>query len=941
MRRPSAITSGAGAAAVAAALLLAPPAGAAPTGGPAADRAAARSALTSRPPTTPPAQQAQDEALAGTSLREDLTRERFYFVMADRFENGDPTNDDGGYGGDRLDSGLDPTHKGFYHGGDIEGVRQQLDYIEGLGTTAIWLTPSFVNRPVQGAGDAVSAGYHGYWITDFTQIDPHLGTNEELERLIDEAHARGMKVFFDIITNHTADVIQYAEGSQTYISKDAEPFRDAQGQAFDDRDYAGGTDFPALDAATSFPYTPVFAEPEDATVKVPAWLNDPTMYHNRGNARFDGGESDVYGDFSGLDDLFTARPEVVTGMEDIYKAWVDLGIDGFRIDTVKHVNIEFWQQFAPAITDHAASIGNDDFFSFGEVYDADPRALSRFTTEGALQSTIDFGFQARAQSFGSGGATQQLADLFAMDDLYTDADSNAYSLPTFLGNHDMGRIGMFLQDGGAEGDELLQRDQLAHALMYLVRGQPVVYYGDEQGFTGDGGDQDARQDMFPSQVGTYNDDVLVGTDATTAEANFDTTHPMYATIADLSALREEHPTLADGAMVARHAEDGAGVFAFSRISDDDDVEYLVATNNSDEPQTVTLDTFNRRTAYEGLWPAATPDVRSDHAQQVRVTVPPLSAAVWRASKALRPARWAPTPVFTTGAEVSGRAEVSVDVPGDGFDQVTFAARPAGSGAEWEVLGTDDNAPYRVFHDVRGLEEGAELEYRAVVRDHSGNVAGAGTTAVVTPEPGPGVGGEPMSVAIAGDLNTEIGCESDWTPDCDQAQMTYDPAAGVWTLVVAPPAGTYEYKIAVDRSWTENYGAGGVRDGGNITLTTSGGAVTFTYDTRTHLVTAVEDVVVQPGAVAVAGDLNGEMGCTADWLPSCDQAQMTFDEATGRWVLSVDVPAGSYAYKIAIDRAWTENYGAGGVPDGPNMTLDHDGGPLTFVYDHATHRVVVE
>ncbi len=156
-----------------------------------------------------------DRQLAGTSLRDDLTRERFYFVMADRFENGDPTNDTAGIAGDRLASGFDPTDKGFYHGGDIDGLVSQLDYIEGLGTTAIWLTPAFKNRPVQGSGTDISAGYHGYWITDFTQIDPHLGTNDDLRTLVDAAHARGIKVFFDIITNHTADVIGFQEG--TYI----------------------------------------------------------------------------------------------------------------------------------------------------------------------------------------------------------------------------------------------------------------------------------------------------------------------------------------------------------------------------------------------------------------------------------------------------------------------------------------------------------------------------------------------------------------------------------------------------------------------------------------------------------------------------------------------------------------------------------------------------
>ena len=114
------------------------------------------------------------------SLRAPLTGENFYFVMADRFENGSTANDVGGLKGDRLVTGFDPTAKGFYHGGDLAGIRQQLSYIKGLGTTAIWLTPSFKNKAVQ-LQDGPSAGYHGYWITDFTNIDPHLGTNDELE----------------------------------------------------------------------------------------------------------------------------------------------------------------------------------------------------------------------------------------------------------------------------------------------------------------------------------------------------------------------------------------------------------------------------------------------------------------------------------------------------------------------------------------------------------------------------------------------------------------------------------------------------------------------------------------------------------------------------------------------------------------------------------------
>ncbi len=307
--------------------------------------------------------------------------------MADRFANGDAANDQGGLTGGPLATGFDPTNEGFYHGGDLKGLASKLDYIKGLGTTAIWLTPSFKNRAVQGSGSDASAGYHGYWITDFTQVDPHLGTNADMKTLISAAHAKGMKVYFDIITNHTADVISYDGGTYTYVNKAAKPYKDAQGNAFDDAAVAGkpactggGTAhdcFPAMSPATSFPYVPKVAD-ADKDVKVPAWLNDTTLYHNRGDSTY-AGESATYGDFSGLDDLFTENPKVVSGMEDIYKSWVDFGVDGFRIDTVKHVNMQFWQSFSPAILDHAKATGKNNFFMFGEVYDGNPatRASSR------------------------------------------------------------------------------------------------------------------------------------------------------------------------------------------------------------------------------------------------------------------------------------------------------------------------------------------------------------------------------------------------------------------------------------------------------------------------------------------------------------------------------------------------------------------------------------
>ncbi len=675
---------------------------------------------------------AEDRRLATDSLRNGLTKERFYFVMADRFANGSTANDRGGLTGDRLATGYDPADKGFYHGGDLKGVTDKLDYIKGLGTTSIWLTPSFKNRPVQGRGADASAGYHGYWITDFTQIDPHLGTNAEMKTLIDKAHAKGMKVFFDIITNHTADVIDYANpdagGSvpRTYISKAQVPYKTADGKAFDDRDYVNKP-FPPLDPATSFPYQPVFDTPSDATVKVPAWLNDRTLYHNRGDSTYSG-ENSTYGDFSGLDDLFTENPKVVSGMEDIYKAWVDLGIDGFRIDTVKHVNLEFWQQFSPAILEHARAKGNDDFFMFGEVYDANPAYTSTFTTAGKLPATLDFGFQGAAQQFVAGKNATVLRDLFAGDDYYTDTDSNAYELPTFLGNHDMGRLPALL----GTADDKLKRVRLANELMFTTRGQPVTYYGDEQGFIGAGGDKDARQDMFATKTTQYADEAnLYGARAGGAKDRYATDTDLYLLISELSKLRTKHPTLADGAQISRYADAGPGVYAFSRINPTDGREYLVAVNNSAETKSADFDTYSAKMLYRPVYGTDTA-VPSRRDGRVKVSVPAMGVSVWKAERRADAGAGAPVLLARapgSGADFSGRAKISGAVADDRFAQVTTAWRLAGD-TDWTPLGTDDSAPFAVYHDVSGLPAGSLVEYRMVAKDLRGRYAVATTSGVV-------------------------------------------------------------------------------------------------------------------------------------------------------------------------------------------------------------------
>ncbi|MCP8999581.1 alpha-amylase family glycosyl hydrolase [Pseudarthrobacter sp. RMG13] len=980
-----------------------------------------------------PAHAASDPKDSGSSsalhsLRAPVTDENFYFVMADRFSNGDTSNDDGGLGSDPMVSGFNPTKKGFYNGGDLAGLLDKIDYIQGLGTTSIWLTPSFKNKAVQPEDN--SAGYHGYWITDFTQIDPHLGTNDELKALIDEAHSRGMKVYFDIITNHTADVIGYEEGARkTYVSKDAEPYKTAAGEAFDDRDFAASKDFPELDATTSFPYVPVLDKAEE-NLKVPAWLNDSTLYHNRGDTTFVG-ENSYYGDFFGLDDLFTENPKVVDGMEEIYKSWIgDFGVDGFRIDTMKHVNNEFWQEFGPEMLSYAKAQGKDEFFMFGEVFDTTKSFTSQFTTRNQMQAVLDFPFQDAARNFASKSQdTRSLETFFAGDDWYTDADSNVYQLPTFLGNHDMGRIGSFIaaDNPGSADTEQVARDQLAHELMYFSRGNPVIYYGDEQGFTGPGGDQDARQTLFASQVPEYLDDDLLGTDATHAADNFNAGHPLYAKIGQLAALTKEHPALRDGAHQHRYASEGPGIYAFSRTGSEDQREYVVALNNSEQPQTAEVPTYIGKRSYTRIYGDAAEEAKTSADGKLTVTVPPLSAVVYQSSGRIPHSKAAPAVSLQEPAAApadNGRIKVTADVGGTSFYEVTFEARTAGGG--WAPIGTDDTAPYQVFHDVAALDAGTALEYRATVLDNGGHratsqpraaavpapvltiqtplegssvegavelsatadpeksshvvsfersVAGGEWTAVGSDDSSPvysvtdvaprdladgtevryratmagpgfnvvseprtvfvGEAPQPGSVTVAGSFNSQIGCPRDWDEACPEASMVLDPADNVWRLTVTLDPGQYEYKAALNGTWDVSYGADGVLGGSNIALDHPGGTVTFRYDNRTHIVSAVY-ASQQPQAVAVAGTLNALLGCDGDWDPACDQAQLTMDPDTLVWKLSATLPAGTYEFKAALDRDWKESYGAGGSATGGNISYTHDGGAVTFRYDDATH-----
>lgn len=554
--------------------------------------------------------------------------EVLYFLLPDRFENGDPANDKGGLKGGRLVTGFDPASKGFFHGGDLKGLVQRLDYIEALGATAIWLGPIYKNKPVQGPKGQESAGYHGYWITDFTRVDPHFGSNAEMKAFVDAAHARGIKVYLDIITNHTADVIQYREcGACDYRSRADYPYQRKGGVtgAAINPGFAGDGVQTAENFAKlvdpDFAYT-TFVPAAEKDVKIPAWLNDPIHYHNRGNSAFRN-ESSTMGDFAGLDDLMTESPRVLQGFIEIYGAWIDqFGIDGFRIDTARHVNPEFWQGFSKAMIERAKARGIPNFHIFGEVAnDGDVGDLALHTRVHQLPSVLDFGFRAAVQHSVAGEkGPDVLAAMFDRDALYEGGAEAALRLPTFISNHDHGRFSTDVRKAfpKASDEEVLARVRLGHAMLLLLRGVPTIYAGDEQGFVGDGNDQDAREDMFPSKVAIYNDNKLLGTSKTTADSNFDTGHPLYAEIAKLAAVRKATPALSRGRQVTRAYDEKPGLFAVSRFDPTTGAEILIAFNTSGQPISRQVEVDVRSTGFTALVGQCMPDAAAPGSLTVRL-----------------------------------------------------------------------------------------------------------------------------------------------------------------------------------------------------------------------------------------------------------------------------------------------------------------------------------
>ena len=678
--------------------------------------------------------QATADEFAQTSMPRPVNAdEATYFVFTDRYANGSEDND---YGSGPNQQGFDTTSVAAYHGGDFIGLKENLDRIARLGFNSIWITPPVVND---------FKGYHGYWGLDFTTVDPHLGTEQEFQDFVDYAHELGLKVIMDIVLNHTADVIAYSDTNNGFMPLGANPYKDAAGNAFNIGDKSKFTTtctsigeencFPILDPQISMPRDPYIPSESKNAKRHPDFLQDITSYHNRGEASGCGwapGSCAMMGDFYGLDDLMTENPTVVQGLSDVYASWVTrFGIDGFRIDTAKHVNKEFFDSWIPAINAAGQSAGKGDQLTvFGEAWLSSASELSSMLRKYQMESLIDFPMQAIVPKFAAGNKTGlNVKTGFSYDDYFntgnqSDIIRNAYGLTTFLGNHDMGRGNSFVAGAtNEEGAKLTARVKLANSILFLMRGAPVVYYGEEVGLLSSGSNEYSRQDMMKTDVSAWRKMHRIGADPV-GTGNLLTPeeeqHPLSVHIRALQAFRAQYPGFVSGAAITRYAD--SNVVAWSRIDATDNHEFLVVANNAKTPKTVTIPVSTKSSGFVGAF-GSTATFTSTAKSSIKVTVPARKAIVLRATNTLTIPPVVPVLTLKVKADYTAQSPVVVASTTTKTPLVvTFLAR-ANENAEWEVIGVDDSPTYRFVLDSWVWDGNAAMQFAVIARTYDGRVAG--------------------------------------------------------------------------------------------------------------------------------------------------------------------------------------------------------------------------
>jgi glycosidase len=585
--------------------------------------------------------EAGKQPILATHVR-DWREEVIYQVLIDRFANGDVNNDF------RVQEGA----LARYQGGDWKGIEDHLDYFTDLGITTLWISPVVKNVET----DADVDGYHGYWAQDLTEPNPHFGDLAALRSMVAAAHDHGLKVVLDIVTNHMGQVFYYdmnlnghpdiyiggtgcdpnSPGTTDGSNKNPPP---PQGDGscmsqmtriteFDpDFDYKGVQAYTSLGPAGRAPIIFINDPSINRVPPKPDILATRDAYHGMGRTlNYDIPIQLLNGDFpGGLKDVATENPQVRAAMIDAYARWVELvDFDGFRIDTVKHVEDDFWRTFAPGVRQRLAAQGKGKFLMFGEAFDGRDGLLGHFTQPGMLDSVFYFSqhFEVIQRVFEwahdptRAQGTDNIKNLWALKPQnYSQKPQDggigvapSKALVNFLDNHDVSR---FLFE--AEGD----KDALKNALTFIMteEGIPCVYYGTEQEFSG-GNDPSNREILWST--------------------GFDRSKDTFQHFRKLARLRKGYSALQLGdtnvlwssAHVAQ--EEDAGIFAFERAGGDAGDRYALvvvnasarkASSTSDGAKVLTTSRKGTTNLVDVLDPQAA-KYSTDATGALRVTVPP-------------------------------------------------------------------------------------------------------------------------------------------------------------------------------------------------------------------------------------------------------------------------------------------------------------------------------
>lgn len=522
-----------------------------------------------------------------------------YFAMIDRFDDGDTGNNDQG------EAEFDPAVNAKYSGGDLAGLTRRLDYIKGLGATAVWITPPVRNRWWDERSQY--GGYHGYWAENLLEVDPHYGTLDDYRQLSSALHGRGMYLVQDIVVNHMGNYFSYPT------------------QWKPDDPTAGfvlNADRHGRHAPTQWPFTQNDARSsKDRAAAIYHWTPTITDFNNRL-------QEETF-QLADLDDLNTENPRVRSALRQSYGYWIDqVGVDAYRVDTAFYVPPAFFDDFLhsddaehPGILRVAARHGQDRFHVFGEGFgvelayaDGVTRKINRYLRDSngreLLPGMINFPLYGTiGDVFVRGRPTAELGHrIRSMMQIHP----RPALMPTFVDNHDVDR---FLSTGSKAA---LQQSLL---LTMTLPGIPTIYYGTEQGFV------EQRGAMFAQGFKSGGQD------------RFDTGAPLYRFIQDITRLRRSHPLLSRGAPEVLHENAaGAGAFAFA-MRDGSDAA-LIVINSADNGSLLDHLDIKRApgTVLKGVYgiQGLPPDLVVGADGKISLELNARSGQVWRVSGEQRP-----------------------------------------------------------------------------------------------------------------------------------------------------------------------------------------------------------------------------------------------------------------------------------------------------------------